>query len=356
LLELCLFSNGSRPYDSIVAPSQCTRDVILSYFADLSSATAGRCAYQGRVDVIPYGLDPEELTPIDRAEAKRALGLPGDAVVLLSTARISRSSKMNYDRLVFFFASLISRTTTKLLLVIAGSEDGPESLGVNALARERGISDRVRFLTNFPANEKSRIFSSADIFISLSDNLQESFGITLTEAMAAGLPVLCTDWDGYRDIVDDGVTGFRIPVEWKARNHPEDVLAVFDHPYDHSLLFRLSQDVTVDADLLLARALTLVENEKLRREMGEKGRARLMTEFAMKRVVARFDDLWRELREIANHDPHVYHDLAPVLRYDYPRHFRSYPTATNEVRIVNSSPFSLKDAGSSSRRLAMTRG
>jgi glycosyltransferase involved in cell wall biosynthesis len=52
---------------------------------------------------------------------------------------------------------------------------------------------------------------AADLFISLADNIQETFGLTPVEAMAAELPVLVTDWDGYRETVRDGMDGFRIP-------------------------------------------------------------------------------------------------------------------------------------------------
>ena len=55
------------------------------------------------------------------------------------------------------------------------------------------------------------IWSVADMFISFSDNIQESFGLTPVEAMAAGLPSVVSDWDGYRDTVRDGLDGFSIP-------------------------------------------------------------------------------------------------------------------------------------------------
>ena len=53
--------------------------------------------------------------------------------------------------------------------------------------------------------------ASSDIFISLSDNFQETFGITPLEGMASGLPVVVSDWDGYRDTVRDQIDGFTIP-------------------------------------------------------------------------------------------------------------------------------------------------
>ena len=44
-------------------------------------------------------------------------------------------------------------------------------------------------------------YAAADIFVSLSDNIQETFGLTPVEAMAAGLPVVASDWDGYRETI-----------------------------------------------------------------------------------------------------------------------------------------------------------
>ena len=48
-------------------------------------------------------------------------------------------------------------------------------------------------------------------FLSLVDNPQETFGLAPVEAMAAGVPVVVSDWDGYRYTVSDGVEGFLIP-------------------------------------------------------------------------------------------------------------------------------------------------
>ena len=52
---------------------------------------------------------------------------------------------------------------------------------------------------------------AADVFLSLPDNIQETFGLVVVEAMASGLPVVGSDWDGYRDLVVDGETGFLVP-------------------------------------------------------------------------------------------------------------------------------------------------
>ena len=63
-----------------------------------------------------------------------------------------------------------------------------------------------------PADTRFSIWSVADIFISFSDNIQETFGLTPVEAMAAGLPSVVTDWDGYRDTVRHGIDQHFVPL------------------------------------------------------------------------------------------------------------------------------------------------
>ena len=55
--------------------------------------------------------------------------------------------------------------------------------------------------------------AASDAFLSLVDCLQETFGLTPVEAMASRLPVVASDWNGYRDTVVDGRTGFCIPTQ-----------------------------------------------------------------------------------------------------------------------------------------------
>ena len=70
---------------------------------------------------------------------------------------------------------------------------------------------KVVHLDGREVSNRKLAWASADIFCSLSDNIQETFGISPVEAMAAGLPCVVSDWDGYKDTVRDGVDGILIP-------------------------------------------------------------------------------------------------------------------------------------------------
>ena len=68
---------------------------------------------------------------------------------------------------------------------------------------------QVKTMDGRDVKTKMRCWASADIFCSLSDNIQETYGIAPVEAMAAALPAVISDWDGYKDTVRDGKDGFR---------------------------------------------------------------------------------------------------------------------------------------------------
>jgi glycosyltransferase involved in cell wall biosynthesis len=326
-LNIQLLGNGGRPYDSIVVPSRATREVLLSYFDDLSETTAGKLSYKGRVDVIPYGIHIDEFQPENKRFAREMLGLPPNGIIILSVARISQASKMNYSRLLEFFARLSNEyDDTELLLLIAGAASDDEMQELYQLVEKMAVDDKIRIISNFDDSLKMRILSSADIFISLSDNLQESFGIAVIEAMAMGLPVICTDWDGYKDIVDDGVTGYRIQTIWEAVKFSDDILINFRNPYDHSVIYRVSQDIYINMDLLITRALGLIYNEKLRSTMGQNGRKKVGKTYSISTEISQFENLWDELARMAEMDCNKYQDLSSVLNYNYPKHFKSFPS------------------------------
>jgi hypothetical protein len=84
----------------------------------------------------------------------------------------------------------------------AGSQPHPAAFDSGRLVATpvRGREEAVR----------REIWSAADIFTHLVDNIQETFGQAPVEAMAAGLPVVVTDWVGFRDTVRHGVDGMLV--------------------------------------------------------------------------------------------------------------------------------------------------
>ena len=85
-------------------------------------------------------------------------------------------------------------------------------------ARHYAPDVSVHFLDGKNPDVVRCCWAAADIFYSLVDNPQETFGLTPVEAMAAGIPVIVSDWDGYRYTVTDGLEGFLIPT---TGSHPD---------------------------------------------------------------------------------------------------------------------------------------
>ena len=153
-----------------------------------------------RMFTIPNFVDTGTFCPGNRAAARLALGLPQDALIVLSSAALRKTHK-RIDYLIREFAAFADRYQGKSLLVIAGAEE-PETKELLHLGTAL-LGERVRFLVNHPRAGMPDLYRAADLFVLTS--LYELFGIVLLEAMAAGLPVVCHDGPVFRYIV--GPTG-----------------------------------------------------------------------------------------------------------------------------------------------------
>ncbi|CAO0821436.1 hypothetical protein DFAR_2330023 [Desulfarculales bacterium] len=86
------------------------------------------------------------------------------------------------------------------------------------------LAEKLHICKDFDSSLTPNLLTAVDIFVSPSDNLQETFGLAIIEAMAAGLPVVASDFSGYRDLVAEGRTGFLIPSLGSADYGPLDPL------------------------------------------------------------------------------------------------------------------------------------
>ena len=142
-----------------------------------------------------------------------------------------------------------------------------------------------------------KAFASADVFMSLSDNIQETFGLTPLEAMAAGLPVVASDWDGYRETVRDGVDGFLVPTLQPAdpmcakamSESYEDGRMNYDYYIGHAHLM-----VGVDVAACTQALARLINDPALRQRMGAAGRAHAREVYDWSVVMKQYQALWTE--------------------------------------------------------------
>jgi hypothetical protein len=153
-------------------------------------------------------------------------------------------------------------------------------------------------------NDKLKLrqaWAAADVFISLVDNIQETFGITPIEAMASGLPVVVSDWDGYRYTVRNGIDGFLIPTAIGTPSPVTDRLAT-QHTFNiksyQQYVAITAQHTAVNVKIAAERLSDLFSSPDLRARMGQAGQKRVHDAFDWRVVVPQYLALVEELRAI----------------------------------------------------------
>jgi phosphatidylinositol alpha-1,6-mannosyltransferase len=190
----------------LVANSEWTRDRCLMVLGELELDIP-----EDRVRVVPLGADPFFFRPgIDTVAVRARYRLPPGRL-LLSVARLTRHKGI--DTALQALARL--RTThPDLHYAVVGT--GEEHDALDAEARELGISDRVRFLTDVPDRDLPALYNCAEIYLGVSRLMEqrvEGFGISLAEASACGLPVIAGRSGGMPAAVRDGATGLLVEAD-----------------------------------------------------------------------------------------------------------------------------------------------
>lgn len=175
-----------------------------------------------RVEVIHPGVDLDVFRPMDRAEARRGLGLPVDAAVLMFAGRIQPLKAP--DVLLRAVSVLLDQDPSlrsRLVVPVVGGPSGsglehPESLA--QLSDELGLDGVVRFVPPVGQDELARWCAASTAVAVPSYN--ESFGLVAAEAQATGTPVVAAAVGGLTTVVSDGHSGLLVdghdPRDWAA--------------------------------------------------------------------------------------------------------------------------------------------
>ncbi len=235
-----------RRAHAIVAVSQAVADRIAALGAD-----------RQRMQVIPNGVP---LRPVRDAGcivgARRALGLPEEAVVLVAVGRLS--PEKGYDVLLSAIPRMQSVFPQTILAVVGA---GPSEADLAALIARMGLESAVR-LVGFVADVGPWL-SAADIVVVPSRS--EGQGLVALEAMAVGVPVVASRVGGLPEVIKDGVTGLLV--------------------------------VPDDAEGLADALICLARQPDMRQRMGEAGRMRVEDSFSIETMQDRHAALYRSMRK-----------------------------------------------------------
>ncbi|MBS0331526.1 MAG: glycosyltransferase family 4 protein [Proteobacteria bacterium] len=332
-----------QPWDALICTSPSVRDATKEMFDNwgdfLGERTGGGRTPQPRLPIIPLGVEGARFAaladrPDARARVRARLGLAPDDVLVLWVGRLSFFEKAFPQSMFAACQRAAELTGQKIAFAMAGWFPVPkrdEDFYAEA-ARIHAPDVATHFLNGNDKALVGDLWAGADVFTSLVDNIQETFGITPVEAMAAGLPVVVSDWDGYRFTVRDGQEGFLIPTLGGPPSG-QGLNMVLRHTFEMSTYQTYVGEVAQHTAVHIGRAgdaiAELARSPELRRRMGASGRERVRTMFdwpVVARQIAALADELSEARRAAP-DPVIRQTRDPV-RGDPYRLFHGFPTHT----------------------------
>jgi glycosyltransferase involved in cell wall biosynthesis len=293
------------PCDSVICTSRAAHQAFINCLEHVRNGFRCGCSHEPscvpRVDLLPLGVDAETFAPHNKLESRRHLGLPSERILVLAFGRMNHLAKADLAPLLLAWSNLARKHSGRIGLIIAGAASPGEVTRLRQTAIELQCADSIFIRESPSVVEAPLYYAASDIFVGLSDTLQESFGLAPLEAMASGLPVVVSDWSGYRDTVLHGNVGFRVPTYWgecDALITPLSPLV----PWQEDAAF-LTQTVAVDVPKLQEYLDVLITNATLRQKMGSAARQHILANYSWEKVIPQYLALWNELDAIAHSLP-----------------------------------------------------
>jgi glycosyltransferase involved in cell wall biosynthesis len=175
--------------DQIICVSNFERNLIKSHFN----------INEKKFIVVPNGINSEEFINLKRRGMPRK-----DSQVVLYVGRLEKYKGVQY------LIAVLRRLDENILLEVVGA--GPYKKALMKLAHAKGIEARVRFYEGLRREELLQRYASADLFVLLSRH--EAYGISVAEALAAGIPCIVANASALQEWVDDkNVFGISYPID-----------------------------------------------------------------------------------------------------------------------------------------------
>jgi N-acetyl-alpha-D-glucosaminyl L-malate synthase BshA len=212
--------------------------------------------YKEKVVVIPNGINLNDFNlRYSKDECRRILNLHTMRKIILFVGGLE--PRKAPDILIKAMAKVVkSAPDSELVIVGTGSMEKV----LKNLVRSLGISEHVRFTGFVKNNEKVLYYRSADVFVLPS--LYEIFGIVNLEAMACGVPIVASKVGGISEVIKSGVNGLLVP--------PRDV------------------------DALADAIMYLLENEVIRKRMGENAKV-IVKAYSWEKIAKMYEEIYRSV-------------------------------------------------------------
>jgi glycosyltransferase involved in cell wall biosynthesis len=342
-----------EPWDALVCTSNAGRKAVESLLEGVAEYLAARHGAARippvQLVTIPLGVHAEDFRcdPQARHAWRERLDVPQDAPAALHLGRFSLTTKAHPGPMGLALQEAARRLGRTVYWILFGGGRRPEEESDFLRAASALCPDvEIRLAGDTSAATRDAIVSAADVFFALSDNVQETFGLAPVEAMAAGLPCVVSDWDGYRDTVRHGIDGFRIRTTAPRPGLGGDLAHAYASrfigydTYAGAAAMFAAPDVGEAGEALA----TLFADPDLRARMGDAAAARAREVFDWRIVIPQYQALWGELerrRAAAPPQAPLENPFAP----DPFRMFAAWPSwaLADEDVVALARPFGLEE-------------
>jgi glycosyltransferase involved in cell wall biosynthesis len=296
-----------RPWDAVICTSRAVRatyETVLELWEDyLRDRLGAQRLPRPQLPIIPLGVDTRLITPATQDSKQRwrkRLSIPDEAFVVLWVGRFNHAAKTHPIPTYLALEQVAQQLDQPVVYLQAGwfPNDATRDGFINAAQRWAPTVKHL-FVNGRDPEVRREIWHAADVFCSLSDNIQETFGLTPIEAMAAGLPVVVSDWNGYRDRVRNGIDGFLIPTAMPASGTGPDLAQGYcaQTISDGHYWAVTAQTIAVDLHATIHALTSLAQNPGLRLQQSQACRRHVESKYEWEVVIAQVVNLLHELSE-----------------------------------------------------------
>ena len=242
-----------RDFDAFTAPSDYVAEFYSNYVWDTSC-----------FNTLPNGVDSALFRPMDKEEAKRELaGVIGDQRIL-TTPTVGYLSRVQSEKGASVYLKL-AELNPDVLFLIAGPHLGRYT--------SRELPDNLIYAGFHPREKLPVIYNAFDIYCFPSMSGEETFGLTVLEAMACGVPPIVPDFDGVPSVVGDA----GLIADADNFEHDIGTLVSYPSPVDFSEKINL-----------------LLNDDEMRETLSQKARKRALSftwDKTARRIIQFFEDL-----------------------------------------------------------------
>lgn len=288
--------------DAIIAASSASRRVLDTIFHHSRKMIKDQFGCDTRVPrlnvrTVPLPIDSKFFKVKPNVMLRQSLNL-SEAIVFCFVGRLSFHAKNDFAAL-YRCLSCIQKKTGKAVVLIECGWFANDYIQKALLEAKKALSPNVNHVhvDGREGTSVTDVLSVSDVFVSLSDNIQESYGLSPLEAMAAGLPVLASDWNGYKESIDHGTNGCKAATVFpnhllsdEIDSRYRDGLVDYDHFIGH-----LSNHTAIDFESLVAHGVGLASDFSYRQKLGSAGREMARYLYSVDEVLPRYIEFWQYL-------------------------------------------------------------